>query len=268
MGKELNYIWKLWLNYKKNAPTAGIVQELLQFKSDDYFNDHIAFRTVNIETINKESIAYFFEQLGWEIKESYSFEKKKLKAIHLEHSTDIRLPKIFISELIVEKTSLSIQTILNESFNTYKNTPISELLLLGRKHKIYFAKYKQLYAESEYASWLYAFGFLPNHFTVYLNNYPNFNIESFILQLMKNNIPLNKSGGIIKGNQSLGIKQASTLADSQNIKFEDTEESKPVPSCYVEFAERFYIKGKLFNGFITNSADKIFDSTNQREQLS
>jgi hypothetical protein len=264
MATELDYIWKLWKNYKKNTPTAAIIQELLQFKPDDYFNDHIAFRTVNIETIDKRAIASFFEQLGWKIKESYHFEKKKLKAIHLEHYINPMLPKIFISELILEKVSLNTRTSLIESFTRYMHTPIADLLLQGRKHNIYFKKYNELSKESEYASWLYIFGFLPNHFTVYLNNYPNLNIEDFTLQLAENKICINKSGSAIKGSKSVGLKQASTLADIQNIKFEDVEALLPIPSCYVEFAERFDVKGKIFNGFITNSADNIFDSTNNR----
>ena len=35
-----------------------------------------------------------------------------------------------------------------------------------------------------------------------------------------------------------------------------------VPACYYEFAERFRAKdGEIFSGFIAESADKIFEST-------
>jgi len=37
-----------------------------------------------------------------------------------------------------------------------------------------------------------------------------------------------------------------------------------VPSCYYEFAKRYADKsGEIYQGFVTTSADKIFESTNK-----
>jgi hypothetical protein len=37
-----------------------------------------------------------------------------------------------------------------------------------------------------------------------------------------------------------------------------------IPACYYEFAHRFKVNGVLYNGFVEQSADKIFESTNVR----
>ena len=66
MATELDYIWKLWKNYKKNTPTAAIIQELLQFKPDDYFNDHIAFRTIQEKERAKAALRAAGIQIGSE----------------------------------------------------------------------------------------------------------------------------------------------------------------------------------------------------------
>lgn len=260
--KALDLIWKLWLSYKANTPSAEVIQNLLSIQKDDYFNDHIAFRTINSSSLKKERIAKIFLQYGWEIKGSYHFEEKHLNAIHMEHSSNIKLPKIFISELILEKVSVSTEKILSVAFEVYEQHAKNEnFLSIGRKHSINYSDYQKLLNESEYASWLYIFGIQPNHFTVYLNNYPKLSIEEFAQSLQDKNIALNTFGGIIKGSKEKGLKQASTMADKKYIKFADQDLEIEIPSCYVEFAERFNINGTLFNGFITNSADKIFEST-------
>jgi len=67
---------------------------------------------------------------------------------------------------------------------------------------------------------------------------------------------LNSSGGEIKGTTDEGLVQSSTLAEKVKVQFSDG--IYEVPSCYYEFAQRFPGKdGKLFQGFIPESADKM-----------
>ena len=40
----------------------------------------------------------------------------------------------------------------------------------GRKWEINYEKYIELSEESEYAAWLYVWGFCPNHFTISVNH--------------------------------------------------------------------------------------------------
>lgn len=125
--------------------------------------------------------------------------------------------------------------------------------------------YNRLREESEYAAWLYVFGYRANHFTVSINHLEKFkDIQSVNEFLKSEGFPLNSSGGEIKGTPEQLLEQSSTLADRIQISF--LEGKFEVPSCYYEFARRYKdSKGRLFSGFIAGSADKIFESTDFRK---
>ena len=79
--------------------------------------------------------------------------------------------------------------------------------------------------------------------------------------IKENNFLLNSSGGEIKGTKEGLLQQSSTMANHIDVKFSDGTYS--IPGCYYEFAQRFPDEsGKLYSGFIAQSADKIFESTN------
>jgi hypothetical protein len=126
------------------------------------------------------------------------------------------------------------------------------------------ATYRSLLEESEYAGWMAAFGFRVNHFTVDVRSLRSFEglgpLNDF---LVANGFRLNESGGRIKGTPAERLEQSSTLADAIELEFSDGKAR--VPSCYYEFARRYPLpSGELFQGFIPASADKIFESTDQR----
>lgn len=261
-------IQKLWSNYLHITPTVKKVKNTLKLDNYNSFCDHIAFRTLNTNQlgITKRMVGAFgikelstkFLHLGYTIKQEYYFKKKKLKAIHLEKENS---PKIFISELLLDQCSFFLKNTLLNSFNVCKSS--NEILTKGRCWQVNYKVYKELERESEYAAWLYIHGHRVNHFTINVNQLKKYSIEDVCVQLKTAGIHLNDCGGIIKGNEKVGLKQASTLADSILVQFEDLKKAIRIPSCYVEFAERFTINKKVFNGFITNSADKIFQSTNR-----
>jgi hypothetical protein len=119
-----------------------------------------------------------------------------------------------------------------------------------------------LLEESEYAAWVAAFGFRPNHFTVSVNDLKQFSGIAEVNQFVKDNgFTLNTSGGEIKGTPESFLEQSSTMANSVEVEF--SNEKRVIPSCFYEFAQRHPLpNGQLFKGFIAASADKIFESTN------
>ena len=123
--------------------------------------------------------------------------------------------------------------------------------------------YLKLAAESEYASWVYAFGFRPNHFTVSINHLKNFSDLAKLNAFLKmNGFMLNAAGGEIKGTPAELLEQSSTMAGEIMWQFGDGVYS--IPACYYEFAKRYPLtSGELYQGFIAASADKIFESTNR-----
>jgi hypothetical protein len=81
--------------------------------------------------------------------------------------------------------------------------------------------------------------------------------------LLDKGIDLNQSGGLIKGSPGRLLEQSSTLADEVKVKFDEGMEK--VPGCYYEFSLRYADKsGVLFQGFIEQSVDKIFESTDRK----
>ena len=173
----------------------------------------------------------------------------------------VDLPKIFLSELMLEEFSYDLQKTFHEIFDN-KSFVNDGLLMGGRKWEIDYEKYIKLSKESEYAAWLYVWGFCPNHFTISVNHLEGYkSLEEVNALIKKNGFKLNESGGEIKGSPEDLLEQSSIIADLCAVDF--SGESHEVPSCYYEFAKRYEIsEGEMYQGFIAKSADKIFESTN------
>ena len=250
---------KFWCVYLNLNPEAKKVQDIL-CEGREQTNDHIAFRTLNLENIGINRLAKPFISRGYSLKGKYHFQAKKLFACHFEH-TDPLIPKIFISELLVGEFSEFLQETVQ--FMVKDVRPSTDLFLTtGRRWDINYKIYSKLLSESEYAAWLYVFGFVPNHFTIYINSLNHFDsLVEVNQELKRHGYKINSSGGEIKGSPSLGLEQSSTLAYKTEIKFEDLAAAKKIPACYYEFAKRY----DSFNGFIVNSADKIFESTDVKQ---
>ncbi len=257
---------KMWVDYCALNPAAKKIHDLLVAKGDVVLNDHIALRTFNHPLLGIQSLAQHFEKYGYVYRGEYFFVEKKLYAKHYEHATDDSLPKIFISELELEKVSPFIRETLNKLADKIPDSMIADesFCMIGRPWDMSYKLYEELVKESEYASWVAAHGFRPNHFTVNINNLENFkelqNLNEF---LTNQGFVLNKSGGEIKGNPTDYLEQSSTMSSEVPIKFNDGTYS--IPGCYYEFAKRYPLEnGKLYQGFVAKSADKIFESTNKQ----
>jgi len=173
------------------------------------------------------------------------------------------MPKVFISELLVEQLSIQAQQIIHQLVDSVDENLVGkyDFLYSGKNWNISFADYQTLLVESEYAAWLAAWGYRANHFTVSINHLEHFNCINTVNSTLKTNgFTLNSTGGEIKGDQSVMLEQSSTLADKALVKFSD--KVVEIPSCFYEFAKRYPSNnGELYSGFVAASADKIFAST-------
>lgn len=260
---------KLWDQYADITPSAKKIHDLLEEKGEEIKNDHIAIRTFNDKRVSIEVLERPFLNIGYEDKGEYFFDSKKLFAKHYEHATDKKAPRIFISELELEKCSPKLQetvkSILDSCDQNVFNSP--ELVLSGSVWKSSSQMvYKSLLDESEYAAWMYIYGFRANHFTINVNALKDFDSLQELNTFLENKgWKLNASGGKIKGTPEQLLEQSSTLADLYSINFE--EGPLEIPSCYYEFALRYPMSnGELYQGFIASSADKIFESTDVKLQ--
>lgn len=255
----------MWDDYCQLNPAARRIHDLFVEQGETVLNDHIALRTFNHPRLGISSLAKSFEKFGYKEKGEYVFKEKKLFAKHYEHE-DLELPKIFISELELEKVSPFIRDTMNSLIDKIPQSAIDseKFSMSGRPWQMTTSIYKKLAEESEYASWVAAYGFRPNHFTVNVNALKKLNDLNTLNKFVKDHgFKLNTSGGEIKGTPEVLLEQSSTMAVEIPVKFEDGE--LMMPGCYYEFAKRYSMpNGKLYQGFVTTSADKIFESTNRQ----
>lgn len=261
---------RLWDDYARLNPQAQAIHRLLQTRGETVANDHIAFRTFDNPQIGIDALARTFIDLGYTPKGQYTFPEKKLNARHYEPPASqpgTHLPKVFISELKVGQFSASfgkiVQGLIDQVPQDLPNQ--SDFPASGRPWQVSYTDYESLRSESEYGAWLAAFGFCANHFTIDVGSLSSFDsLEQFNTFIEENGFPLNDSGSKIKGSPQVYLEQSSTLAAETPVEFTDGIHN--IPCCYYEFAKRHPMPdGTLFQGFVAQSADKIFQSTDRRD---
>jgi hypothetical protein len=258
----------LWQDYVSTNPPAQNIYNLFASRGEKVVNDHIAFRTFNHPRISVDVLGAVFVGLGYQEKDDYQFEKKKLYAKHYEHPNP-EMPLIFISQLKTEEfdpaTQKIIQSLVDQIPPDFTSDPT--FVCQGRPWELDYSDYLKLKDVSEYAAWMSAYGFRVNHFTVSINQLKDFDGIVEVNQFLKDNgFELNSAGGEVKGTPAELLEQSSTIAYNKEIDFMDGKHM--IPACYYEFAMR-YAKpdGSLFRGFIAGSADKIFESTDKGQDF-
>lgn len=253
----------MWQDYLTLTPDAKPIHQLFaDLNQGIVVNDHIALRTFNLEKVSLDKIAKPFTEAGYQPVDDYQFPAKKLFAKYFQHP-DETLPKVFISELKVEELPQSCQKIIHELVSQVPKETVMQqgFCYSGRPWNVTKEQYQMLANESEYASWLAAHGFRPNHFTVSINHLSSHtDIQSLNQLLIDKGYALNTSGGLVKGSPDVLLEQSSTLAKEIEVSF--TDGVIKIPGCYYEFALRYLMPdGQLYQGFVAASADKIFEST-------
>ena len=279
----------LMRRYKERVPDVGViinamVAEGIIEKPEDIENDHIAFRTMGVPNLGVKSFEKIFAYYGYEKRDHYFFEGKKLDAWWYSppRETD---PRIFVSELRVGDLSEESQRIIRSYTDEVKSDPADSLDLdngaevdaflhqpLWRTPTV--TDYQALLHESEYAAWVIYNRYYLNHFTISVHNLPEGfqTVAEFNVFLEKNGIRLNTSGGKIKESPDGGLLQSSTVAEMIDATFAGNEQLK-ISGSYVEFAERKVLpefkdlpsqeiqRKHRRDGFEAGNADKIFEST-------
>ncbi|TYP95912.1 uncharacterized protein DUF1338 [Sphingobacterium allocomposti] len=251
---------------------------------EDIVNDHIAFRTLGVPHLGIRSFEKIFLAYGYTRRDYYHFEEKKLHAYWYAPPTP-NYPRIFVSELIVSALSLEAQQIIRKYTAPIVEDPVDKLDLANGEEVASFLQtplwelptseeYKRLLAESEYAAWVIYNRYYLNHYTISIHELPDgYNtLEEFNAFVESLGITLNTAGGKIKTSEDGLLRQSSTVSTLYSASFSDGE-TLEIAGSYVEFAERGPLpefskvpKGQLKrehrrDGFETNNADKIFEST-------
>ena len=261
----------LWQDYLNLTPQVHAIQKALQLYNSKLINDHVAFRTFDIHSMDIAYLEQFILELGYKLLDQYRFPEKHLSACAYVHP-DKSIAKIFLSQLHIDQLSERSQKIICQKLSTRKGIPNdSRIFYSGRSWGLIdWEDLKYLRAESEYAAWLMVLGFHANHFTLNVNAFNQgstqyFEWPDFIELMTRIEIEMNADGGMIKGSPDVLLEQASTLADEVEIKFD--QGTKRIKSCFFEFAKRFpQENGEEYPGFVAANANQIFSSTDSPKE--
>lgn len=258
----------LWQHYIQVTPQANKIQSLFHKLGETVLNDHIAVRTFANSPISLTKLEPQLISMGYQAYGAFRFEKKHLVARCYKHPDHDDLPKIFLSELLVDELPAPCQAIINTLIEQIPQDAVQSPAIFWSGllwEKLTSDDYETLTEHSEYAAWLATMGLQANHFTVSINALESLSsIEEVNQLLLDEGYRLNEVGGLIKGSPSLYLEQSSTMADNIEYTFSDGK-TKHIPSCFYEFARRHTMtNGSLFDSFIEGNADKIFDSTNRQ----
>lgn len=291
--KTINLVLEsLFETYSKRVPdvtkiTEAMVSNNIVSNQSEIINDHIAFRTMGVKHLGIKSFEKIFLKHGYKKKDFYSFKEKKLNAYWYSHS-EKNMPRIFISELKVDELSKDAQKIIKQYTNQVKNDPVDNIDLNNSDEIINFLTnplwtlpslfhYNELLKETEYGSWVIYNRYYLNHYTISVHELKEkYNtLEDFNKFLNSIGVKLNDSGGVIKESKDGLLLQSSSVANKVNAHFK--EGMSLISGSYVEFAER-KILPEFMNldlnkinsthrrdGFETSNADKIFESTYQKQ---
>lgn len=251
---------------------------------NDITNDHIAFRTLGVKHLGIASFEKIFLHYGYQKKDYYYFEDKKLNAYWYAPPAD-HFPRIFISELRVDDLSVTVQNIIKKYTDSITEDPINSIDLDNiTEVATFFYKplwslpsaedYKALLNESEYAAWVIYNRYYLNHYTISVHDLPKgYNtIEDFNNFIESLGLKLNTAGGKIKTSPDGLLKQSSTVAKLIRAEFAN-QTTMDIAGSYVEFAERKPLpefgnissvsisRTQRREGFEAGNADKIFEST-------
>ncbi|KAI4384243.1 hypothetical protein MLD38_002423 [Melastoma candidum] len=281
--------------YLSRNPTAKSVLDLVASADDNPIcYDHLAFRTFGVSGHGIGSIARFFTDYGYTQMDELRFPAKKLRALWFSPPKDSAvsedgsgvhgpLPRIFISELLVDQMSPQTQEIIRRyvgiSGNGYEHAALASAVGALTWGKPLRSEFQQLAKESEYAAWTLVNGYAVNHVTISTHRLKSHlrDIKSLNQFIEQNGFKLNSEGGALKVSPDGLLLQSSTVADSFPFQFSDGA-TESVPCSYIEFAERLVLpefrnlptkeleEFHRRDGFEVGNADKIFESTS-KEQL-
>ena len=295
---------KLWANYTNLVADARTIEQSLRKKGDIWNEDHVAFRALPGDHTGMHVLQAVFEALGYRRRDDYHFDEKQLAAFWLEppgtkgKKCSETAPKVFVSELLLPKFAKDFQDIVRNATAQVRCNPVKKIQKLSADAvkgdlkaadllvdecvaflsggapwaRPTIADYERLRKDSEYAAWTMVFGFNINHFTVSVQLMKTFKdihgLNEHITKDLK--ILMNTTGGLTKGTPDLKLEQSSTLAVQLPILLQDG--LMTMPYAFVEFAYRYPESNcqsdgmwdSYYQGFVTNNADKIFESTNSR----
>ncbi|HZE89597.1 MAG TPA: DUF1338 domain-containing protein [Verrucomicrobiae bacterium] len=294
--RELFHV--LWERYRGRVSYVRDYERMVRENGATFFNDHIAFRTlgttVGTNQIGMISLAVLFRPLGFRPVGAYDFKEKRLRAVHLQHP-DPTFPKLFVSELEVDKLNRDAQAILARYMLRHRDTLGEEELsqlrdlksLAPRDRNVLLTKMQgffetlpwgipdradveELGKHSQYGAWVLMHGYEVNHFTASVNSHgveAIGDIEKTVREMRARGIPMKHE---IEGNAGTKLRQSATesVVIPVTVRGPDGRmQEMNWTYAYFEIAERHQWTNpetgerELFQGFLGEQANQLFEMT-------
>ncbi len=294
------HLWKLlWRQYSARVNYARTYQQMITAAGGNVANDHIAFRSLRLLLDSPQGqvnlgIGYLekiVQALGYVASGEYTFAKTHLYARHYHHpqQEEFNLPKLFISELIVDELPSNIAQIIYQTVSSFEyqlTSDVNFLLETEENVEIIAKQLQQIFTRpwlsprrslveevnqvTQYGAWVLLHGYAVNHFTGYVNGqntakYPD--IDTTASSLANLGVPMKAE---IEGNIACGLRQTATQAVTEMVTvFDDNsglEIQIPWTYAYYEIAQRYPVEiepGKqvLFDAFLGSNAQELFEMT-------
>ena len=300
-------LWaQLWEIYRQRVNYARVYETMIKAAGGIVANDHIAFRSLRLVVDSPTGsvnlgIPYLenvVEWLGYQVAGEYEFRDRNLYARHYRHPAqdEFDLPKLFISELIVEQLPPLIVSAIRDTVELGSFFDLSALQkssLASEKDYKKIAKalvpafkrpwdspkrtlVEAVNSVSQYGAWVLLHGYSVNHFTAYINRqntpiYPD--IETTAQALASQGVPMKES---FEGGQASGLQQTATHAVIEPVSVLDEQgnlDQMLWSYAYYELAQRYLVEDNtgqksLFEGFIAPQAQNLFEMTEKPQSAS
>jgi len=292
-------LWEfLWRTYVRRVPVARAYQEMIESGGGHVVLDHIAFRSLRLVEngldLGLGYVGRVLERLDYQVAGSYQFPERHLVAQHYEHPLEVecRLPKIFVSELLVEELSAPVRDAITAAAKSaYDRLPSPSLhwLRLPEHRRLELTDTKRdttlsdiaqfstdlpwnlpcrevleaVAAESLYAGWVLVHGFAVNHVAADARAHGAEDWQG-IERCLEG---LGLRGYVIKPSEIEGapgdaFRQVGTDLVVEEVLTCDREGlpvTCPWPYAYFELSERGEVEGKRFPGFLESRATDLLD---------
>ncbi|MBD2168327.1 DUF1338 domain-containing protein [Calothrix membranacea FACHB-236] len=295
----LNLYSSLWEEYSTRVSYARSYQQMITAAGGTVANDHIALRSLRLSLdtpTGKVNLGInYLEQiataLGYTAAGEYIFPETHLYARHYSHpqQAEFDLPKLFISELIVDELPTKIAQYIYQTVSAIDDELIYSLpnsLKEDEDEKIIAQQFLKMFTRpwktpqrsvveavnqvTQYGAWVLLHGYAVNHFTGYVNRqnttkYPD--IDATVQGLINLGVPMKAE---IEGNIACGLRQTATQAVTEMVTVLDDSNNAeiqiPWTYAYYEIAQRYPVeiepgKHKLFDAFLGKNAQQLFEMT-------
>jgi hypothetical protein len=299
-----NLIQHLWETYKNSSAQIKKIEASLKQKGISKLAlDHFAIIDLPGPNTGISHLKQFFSAIGYveQGKDYLAAKQNDFLWMTEKESADLPaldvLPQVVVADFRLDALPSEVKKIIEKYAKLAPSSPQPEFQLLidrmiagdqvasaslfsllsqylaGRDWPLPTLKeFNTVHEFNELLAWVLIFGRKPNHFTLsvhLLDHFENLNdFIQFITDEVK--LKLNKEGGIIKGGQTIGIAQGSTVGLHQTVTLLDG--NVEIPTGFVEFVWRYPLVSQClskqkpmlwrdyFTGFVAQHANHVIES--------